>query len=89
MDIGNKDNKNYINNNKKFDFLGSCLQRVATTKWFLYTAMYDRDKRTGKIFMNCMKDYLNVFAKCTNLGIQLIHWLCLHSSLPLLNWQNR
>ena len=33
------------------------------------------DKRTKKNFMKCLKDYLEVIAKCTNLGDQVIRWL--------------
>ena len=52
MDIGNNNNKNHIN--KKFDWVCSYLQRVATTKWFLCSAMYDIDKTTHKTFMICI-----------------------------------
>ena len=59
--------KNYIK--KKFGLFRSCLQGEAAIEWVIYTVKYKED------FTNCMMDYLEAVAKCTNLGDQVISWL--------------
>ena len=84
-DIDIKDNKNYIN--KKFDEFHSCLQAVVTTKLDLWAAKYNGDIHTGINFMNCVKGYLEAVIKCTNMGDQVIHWLCLKSTPSHMNFE--
>jgi len=57
----------------------SCLQGTAATKWDLCATKYEGTKRTEKNFKQCLRDYLKVTAKCTNLGDQVIRWLRLRS----------
>jgi hypothetical protein len=70
-----EDTKNFIS--LKFDLFSSCLQGIIVTKWDLCTTKYPNNKRMEKHFNACMKDYLETIAKCTNLGCQVIRWLCL------------
>ena len=65
--------------NKKFDLFLSCLQSPASRKWDLCATKYEGTKQTEKNFKNCIKDYLEAVAKCTNLGDQVIWWLRLRS----------
>jgi hypothetical protein len=58
--------------NKKFNLFRSCLQGTAITKWDLCTTKYKGTKRSEKNFKNCIKDYREAIAKCTNLGDQVI-----------------
>ena len=68
-----KDDPEYMN--KKFDLFRNCLQGTAVTKWDLCAAKYEGMKRSEKKFKNCIRDYLEAVAKCTNLGDQVIRWL--------------
>ena len=69
-DKDHKEDPEYMN--KKFDLFRSCLQGTAVTKWDLCAMKYKGTKRTKKNFKNCIRDYLEAIAKCTNLGDQVI-----------------
>ena len=76
-DKDHKGDPDYMN--KKFDLFRGCLQSTAATKWDLCATNYEGTKRTKKNFKQCLRDYLEVTAKCTNLVDQVIRWLHLRS----------
>jgi hypothetical protein len=76
-DKDHKEDPNYMN--KKFDLFHSCLQGTATTKWDLCATKHEGMKQTKENFKQCLRDYLKVTIKCTNLGDQVIRWICLRS----------
>ena len=69
-DKDHKEDFDYMN--KKFDLFRSCLQGTAATKRDLCATKYKGTKQTKKNFKNCIRDYLEAVAKCTNLGDQVI-----------------
>lgn len=57
---------------QKLWFFCNYLQGVAATKWDLCKAKFEGDKHKEMSFMRCMTEYLEVAAKCTYFGNQVI-----------------